>query len=115
LAQRARDTVKLAASTVADQAAEPVQVARTLDREAVWLAQTPQMFRFGLLYDALQSALQSSGQAAAITDEASAIEQAGLPVRLLASDAPNLKITTRADLALAEFFLASLNRTTGTP
>ena len=41
----------------------------------------------------------------AITDESSAVERAGLPVRLVEGDPRNLKITTQADLALAEFYL----------
>ena len=40
-----------------------------------------------------------------ITDESSAVELAGLPVRLVVGDSRNLKITTQADLALAEFYL----------
>jgi 2-C-methyl-D-erythritol 4-phosphate cytidylyltransferase len=74
---------------------EVPRVAATLPRDAKWLAQTPQMFRLGLL----QRALAHAG--AAVTDEASAIEALGLAPRLVAGEIENLKLTWPADFALA--------------
>ena len=48
----------------------------TLDRERLWRAQTPQMFRLGLLRDALAAA---TGEGLLVTDEAQALERRGLP------------------------------------
>jgi len=73
----------------------------TLDRRAKWLAQTPQMFRIGLL----QRALAAAGDA--VTDEASAIEALGLAPRLVAAPMENFKLTWPADFALAERLLAT--------
>jgi 2-C-methyl-D-erythritol 4-phosphate cytidylyltransferase len=67
-------------------------------RDNLWQAQTPQMFRHGLLLRALQ-------QAPSVTDEASAIEALGLRPRLVAADASNLKVTYPFDLKLAEWIL----------
>jgi 2-C-methyl-D-erythritol 4-phosphate cytidylyltransferase len=75
--------------------AQADRVARTLDRRDKWLAQTPQMFRLGLL----QRALAQAG--AAVTDESSAIEALGLSPRLVMGDIENLKLTWPADFALA--------------
>lgn len=78
------------------------RVAATLDRSDKWLAQTPQMFRIGLLSQALALA------GAAVTDESSAIEMLGLAPRLVAGSAQNFKVTYPEDFALAEAIL--LNR-----
>lgn len=80
------------------------QVQATVAREGLWQAQTPQMFRYGLLLDALQSAV-SSGRM--VTDEASAMEQAGHVVRLIEGRSDNIKITYADDLALAAAILAA--------
>ncbi len=74
------------------------RVAETVGREGLWQAQTPQMFRYGLLTRVL-AGLSS------VTDEASAFEAAGYAPRLVRSDMTNLKVTYPADLALAEFIL----------
>ena len=74
------------------------RVIETLPRDALWQAQTPQMFRYGLL----RSALSSNHL---LTDEASAIETLGLKPRLVRADASNLKVTFPADLRLAEWIL----------
>ena len=75
------------------------RVAGTEDRSQLWLAQTPQMFRAGLLAQALRAAR------GAVTDEASAIEQMGLKPRLVTGSRENLKVTWREDLAIAEAIL----------
>jgi len=84
-------------------------VATTLARDKVWLASTPQAFRFGPLSLALESAL---GKAEAITDEASALELAGYSPRLVRGSADNIKITYPEDLFLAELILEAQQRET---
>jgi 2-C-methyl-D-erythritol 4-phosphate cytidylyltransferase len=76
------------------------RIAGTEDRNQLWLAQTPQMFRAGLLAQALR---QAKGT---ITDEASAVEQLGLKPRLVPGSRENLKVTWPEDLALAQTILA---------
>ncbi|HEY9067015.1 MAG TPA: 2-C-methyl-D-erythritol 4-phosphate cytidylyltransferase [Burkholderiaceae bacterium] len=77
------------------------RVEATLSREAKWQAQTPQMFRIGMLVDALDRAGD------AVTDEASAIEALGHAPRLIAASLENFKVTYPADFALAERLLRS--------
>jgi len=76
------------------------RVVRTEPREGLWRAQTPQMFRYGLLTRALDSA-----DLAAVTDEASAMEALGLSPRLVPGSERNIKVTYPEDLALAELIL----------
>jgi 2-C-methyl-D-erythritol 4-phosphate cytidylyltransferase len=77
------------------------RVLQTESRADLWQAQTPQMFRYQLLLDALTEA----GTEAGITDEASALEQLGYRPRLVMGDSRNLKVTFPQDLALAELIL----------
>ncbi len=83
------------------------RVERTLERERVWRALTPQMFRLGLLRAA-------NGEARAagypVTDEASAIEFLGEHPRLIEGSAMNIKITRAEDLELARLHLLQLGR-----
>jgi 2-C-methyl-D-erythritol 4-phosphate cytidylyltransferase len=74
----------------------------TLDRRGLWLAQTPQMFRYQVLLDALR---ESAKRGVAVTDEAAAVEQYGLQPKLVAGAATNIKITQPEDLAFAELWL----------
>ena len=74
------------------------RVAATEPRDGLWQAQTPQMFRYGLLRDAL-------ARCADVTDEAGAIEAMGLQPKLVKSAATNLKVTYPADLGMAEWIL----------
>ena len=74
------------------------RVAVTEPRDGLWQAQTPQMFRYGLLCDALQ-------QCRDVTDEAGAVEALGLRPKLVRGDATNLKVTYPADLPLAAMIL----------
>ena len=83
------------------------RVQATVDRQGKWAAQTPQMFRLGLLGPALQAALASG---TAITDEASAVEALGQAPKLVPGDLENLKVTWPGDFALAERLLASAGR-----
>jgi 2-C-methyl-D-erythritol 4-phosphate cytidylyltransferase len=79
------------------------RVAATVSRDAMWAAQTPQMFRIGALRDALGAAF--SRRDVAITDEASAIEATGQSPRLVRGDFDNIKVTWPEDFALAERLL----------
>jgi 2-C-methyl-D-erythritol 4-phosphate cytidylyltransferase len=92
LAHRLADTLKSASQG---------RVAATVPRADKWLAQTPQMFRIGLLSQALQAAGE------AVTDESSAIEALGLQPRLVPGSAQNFKVTYPEDFALAEAILQS--------
>lgn len=83
------------------------RVCATVDRAGKWAAQTPQMFRLGLLRPALISALSDPALAAAFTDEASAIEACGHMPRLVPGNFENFKLTWPEDFALAERLLAS--------
>ncbi len=80
------------------------RVAGTLDRSDKWLAQTPQMFRLGPLRDAL---LQAAAAGSVVTDEASAMEAAGLHPLLVSGSAQNFKLTYPEDFALADAILKS--------
>ncbi|XHS78047.1 2-C-methyl-D-erythritol 4-phosphate cytidylyltransferase [Burkholderiaceae bacterium UC74_6] len=75
------------------------RVAATVDRAGKWAAQTPQMFRLGLLKPAL------AAMGAAATDEASAVEALGHAPRLVEAPMENFKVTWPADFALAERLL----------
>ncbi|MFV0600285.1 MAG: 2-C-methyl-D-erythritol 4-phosphate cytidylyltransferase [Brachymonas sp.] len=86
------------------------RVATTISRSDKWLAQTPQMFRLGVLLQALESGLQQAPEQ--ITDESSAVERLGLQPQLVCGGAQNFKITYPEDFALAEAVLqARLGRT----
>lgn len=91
LALPVADTVKRSAP---DSHAEGVpRVVATLERQGLWLAQTPQMFRLGKLIEALERYPD-------VTDEASAMEAAGAPVVLVEGERMNFKVTTTDDLDL---------------
>ena len=81
------------------------RVVTTVDRADKWLAQTPQMFRIGLLQAALQA--QADTGFAGVTDEASAVELAGQAPLLVPGSAQNFKVTYPEDFALAEAILRS--------
>jgi 2-C-methyl-D-erythritol 4-phosphate cytidylyltransferase len=89
------DTLKRAAGTRIDA---------TLDRDGLWCAQTPQLFRAGPLRAAL------AGSLAGVTDEASAMERAGHAPRLVLGSTANLKVTTPEDMVLAQAVLARQGR-----
>ncbi len=93
----AQDTIKQV-----DRTAEGALIISTIPRERVVLAQTPQGFRFGLLKKAFDEA-RSDGFAG--TDEASLVERAGHDVAVVMGSPRNIKITTPADLELAEFYM----------
>lgn len=75
------------------------RIESTENRARLWLAQTPQMFRAGLLIQALQRAKGTP------TDEAAAVEQMGLKPKLVAGSRENLKVTWPEDVGIAESLL----------
>lgn len=94
LALPVRDTMKRAG---------PADVIdHTVEREGLWHALTPQMFRLDLLLEAL---LQAQQQHQAITDDASAMELAGYTPQLIEAHEDNIKITRAFDLQLAQLYL----------
>ena len=95
----ARDTIKLArADSASDEGGGArVLVARTIPREEVFLAQTPQAFR----RDVLAAAIAAGTDGEEATDEAALAERAGFPVQIVAGDPRNMKITTSDDLEAA--------------
>ncbi|PKD41651.1 2-C-methyl-D-erythritol 4-phosphate cytidylyltransferase [Methylomonas sp. Kb3] len=76
-------------------------ITATVDRKHIWRALTPQMFKYGMLRDALQ---QTEGNPA-ITDEASALELLGFQPKIVEGRPDNIKITRPEDLALAQFYM----------
>jgi 2-C-methyl-D-erythritol 4-phosphate cytidylyltransferase len=100
LAGKVADTIKAADANN--------YITHTVPRDNLWAAQTPQMFRAGLLRQALQSTIEA-GQT--VTDEAQAVSYLGYAPRLFASDNSNLKVTLPADLLLAERYLNAKTQT----
>ncbi len=82
-------------------------VNKTLDRECVWRAFTPQMFRLTTLKKAL---VYCAKQNTNVTDEASAIEALGLQVKLVRGHSDNIKVTHAEDLELAAAILKNINQ-----
>lgn len=90
-----KDTIK-----VVDPASHVVTT--TPDRANLWAAQTPQAFE---VEELLRCHEQGRTQGWEVTDDAALFEQCGLPVRIVPGEETNLKVTTPADLAIAEFIL----------
>ncbi len=97
------------AATLATKVADTIKVAddglvvRTVDRTALWAAQTPQAF----LYPVLRTAHERAREVGLVgTDDAMLVEHLGQPVRVIPGPPDNLKITTPADLELAEAILS---------
>jgi 2-C-methyl-D-erythritol 4-phosphate cytidylyltransferase len=85
------------------------RVRTTIDRSGKWVAQTPQMFRLGLLTEALDHAGRAGGE---VTDESSAVEALGYAPKLVPGDADNFKLTWPEDFARAERVLAARKQNT---
>jgi 2-C-methyl-D-erythritol 4-phosphate cytidylyltransferase len=100
------DTVKRAREArpaTGDFTAAGPTVAQTVSRDHLWAAQTPQVFRT----DALRHALEADPErVAAATDDAMLVEKAGGKVLIEPAAAQNLKVTTEADLRIAELLLS---------
>lgn len=82
-------------------------VVRTVERSRIWQAATPQMFRFAVLQRAIQ---RVQAEYKIVTDEASAVEALGLPVRLVPGRSDNIKVTYPEDLVLAAAVLQAQAR-----
>ena len=95
LAAPVAETVKRAANDKGGA----TRIVRSEERAQLWLAQTPQMFRAGLLAQALKRAKD------AVTDEAQAVEALGLRPRIVAGSRENVKVTYPEDLAIAQAIL----------
>lgn len=94
LAVPVKDTIKVVEQGV---------VQKTLDRSVLWAVQTPQVFQANLLREAYA---QLPGLSQSVTDDAMLVEALGHPVRIIAGDYRNIKITSPDDLHLAEFFIS---------
>lgn len=96
LATPVRDTLKKASTNKKNT------ILTTQSREALWQAQTPQLFRLGNLHASLEKAKQAR---VSITDEASAVEYDNKPVLLIEGSSDNIKLTTPSDLRVVSFLL----------
>ncbi|MCI3203990.1 2-C-methyl-D-erythritol 4-phosphate cytidylyltransferase [Pandoraea capi] len=102
LALPVADTLKREQSPVEKSGLAAIRV--TESRDGLWQAQTPQMFRLGMLRHALEDALAAGAE---VTDEASAIERIGHAPKLVRGSLRNFKVTYPEDFALAEAFLGT--------
>ncbi len=93
LAARATDTIKRA---------EQGYIFATLDRRALFLAQTPQVFQYDLILEAHRQAAENGGE---FTDDASLVEARGFKVKIVEPTANNQKVTTPQDMLIAEAIL----------
>jgi 2-C-methyl-D-erythritol 4-phosphate cytidylyltransferase len=100
-AMPAGDTVKRAKGEV---------VVETVERETIWLAQTPQAFQANLLRLAYEKA---SRDKLMVTDDAALVERLGVSVHLVPGSPENIKVTTPTDLVVAEAILAKREQGTG--
>ncbi len=78
-------------------------ICETPDRARLWVAQTPQVFAFPLLWEAHHVASAATEQTA--TDDATLVERLGHPVVIFPGSYTNIKITTQEDVLLAEYLL----------
>ena len=106
-AVRASDTVKETKTDPGFRA-----VVRTIARDAIYLAQTPQAFAREVLQAAVALGQRESGTA---TDEASLAEAAGYSVRIVEGEASNIKVTTEQDLKVSHALAAIQDRRSGGP
>ena len=107
LIERARQSGEgvILAEPVADtlkQVGNDGQISRTVDRQSLWRAQTPQLFPLFALRAALGLCLE---EGLSVTDEAMAMEWAGEPVHVVEGPSSNIKVTVEADLAFADLVL----------
>lgn len=96
LAVPATDTMK--------EVSDVLAITKTIDRNQLWRAQTPQLFRAELLMQSLRNGIS---QGLKITDESSALELAGFQPLVIEGSERNIKITHADDLALASFYLTN--------
>ncbi len=91
---KAKDTMKLAPNGL---------VEKTIDREQLWIVQTPQAFQYDVLKKAAEEAEKDHFLG---TDEAMLVERMGLPVRMVEGTYENVKMTTQEDLVFGEILLS---------
>jgi 2-C-methyl-D-erythritol 4-phosphate cytidylyltransferase len=104
VAATAQKSSSPASASKGGAAASAPAIEVTIDRSGLWRASTPQMFRYGLLLAALEAALAGKRFP---TDEAQALEWQGHQPLLIEGSTANIKVTTAADLALADNLLAA--------
>jgi 2-C-methyl-D-erythritol 4-phosphate cytidylyltransferase len=104
-----RSAYKYKAATAAHRSTDTVKIANskgfidtTADRNTVWLAQTPQVFKTTLYRAAAYTALKRD---ISVTDDNSLVESVGQSIRLVECGAQNIKVTTREDLTVAQAIL----------
>lgn len=95
LAVRVKDTIK--------QSDEQEFIENTLDRESLWCAQTPQVFKREMLFKAFQNA---NNDHFLVNDESSILEYSGADVKIIEGSYANVKITTPEDFSFAEFLIS---------
>ena len=78
------------------------ELVSTIDRQKLYIAQTPQMFRYAILKDSIEKAIESNMH---ITDESEALENLNYSIRIVEGSSSNIKITTQEDIHLANYFL----------
>lgn len=117
IAEVCRAAYKYDAATAAHRSTDTVKIATkkgfiesTADRETVWLAQTPQVFKTNLYRAAAYTAYKDGFEA---TDDNSLVEYVGHPIRLVECGANNIKITTREDLIFAEAVIKDRRKVEG--
>jgi 2-C-methyl-D-erythritol 4-phosphate cytidylyltransferase len=98
VAVRAQDTVKRINEN---------KIESTLNRNVIWLAQTPQVFQKEIIIKAYQKAVEDQNVA---TDDSALVERMGFTVHVVEGSYSNIKITNPADLRLAEFYLDLYNK-----
>jgi len=81
-------------------------IVTTLDREKLWIVQTPQTFEYKLILEAYKKAIEDGFTG---TDDSSLVERLGFKVRVLQGESQNIKITSPEDLVLAEKMIDTLN------
>ncbi len=81
------------------------QIEETIDRTNLWKAFTPQMFRYGVLFESIRSVLKNG---IVVSDESQALEKMGQSVNIVRGSSENIKITYPEDIKKAELFFSSL-------
>lgn len=90
---RAKDTMKFSSTNIVEE---------TVNREKLWIIQTPQAFRFAILQEA---SARAELEGFLGTDESMLVERLGYPVRIVESTYDNVKMTTQEDLVFGEILL----------
>jgi len=97
-----KDTVKMS-NVKCPMSKDGVTILKTLDRNCLWLAQTPQVFKKKIILEAFKKFGQEK-----VTDDAMMVEKLGVPVTMVMGSYANIKITTPEDLLIAKALLKTL-------